>query len=156
MNFTHRILVATGAAFLFAAPASAATYREGGLNCRVGTGVGFVITSSRALDCVYQPNGGGRREHYVGTIRRFGLDLGFTGPGLLAWAVFAETRPGPGSLEGNYAGGSAAASVVVGLGANALVGGANHQFTLQPAAIAPSGSATSPPPLAVAARAGFP
>jgi hypothetical protein len=137
MFFPQRLiaLAATGAALCLAAPTSALAYREGALDCRVGTGVGFVITSTRALNCVFRSNRGGAPERYVGTIRRFGLDLGFTGPGRLAWAVFAETRPGFGALEGVYGGGSGAISLGVGVGANALVGGANNQFTLQPLSV---------------------
>src|SRR6202171_5626508 len=42
---------------------------------------------------------------------------------------------GPGALAGNYVGGTASATVGVGLGANALVGGSNNSIALQPLSI---------------------
>ena len=114
------------------APSSAAT-RIGALECNVSRGVGLVITSNRALSCIFR--GSGRRKYYSGAIRRFGLDLGVTGPGTLMWGVFAPSRPGPGALQGDYIGASGAASVGVGLGANALVGGLNNSFALQPLSV---------------------
>ena len=39
---------------------------------------------------------------------------------------------GPGALAGTYAGGSASATVGVGVGANALIGGLNKSIALQP------------------------
>jgi len=119
-----------GAGLFAAFPADAAT-RVGALDCNVSGGVGFVITSQKALSCVFRSDRG-RTEYYYGTVRRFGLDIGVTGPGKLGWLVFAETRPGPGALAGDYVGGTASVSVGAGVGANALVGGFNNSFTLQP------------------------
>ena len=93
-----KLAVAFGFLALAAAPATAAT-RIGSLECNVSSGVGFIITSTRGLACVFRGNG--RRERYSGTVRRFGLDIGYTGPGRLAWAVFAPSRPGPGALQGD-------------------------------------------------------
>ena len=126
-------LALVGANILGGLSANAAT-RVGTLDCNVSGGTGFVITSQRALSCVFRSNRG-RREYYYGTVRRFGLDLGTTGPGKLGWLVFAATRPGPGALAGDYIGGTAAVSVGAGVGANALVGGFNRSFTLQPLSI---------------------
>jgi hypothetical protein len=108
-----------------------AASRVGTLNCNVSSGVGLVITSSRALSCAFQSSTG-RVEYYTGTVQRFGLDIGVTGAGKLGWIVFAATRPGAGALAGTYAGATANVSVGVGVGANALVGGAGNAFTLQP------------------------
>ena len=113
--------------------AEAAT-RVGTLECHVTSGVGIVITSSRGLFCAFRAMDG-RQERYVGTVRRFGLDLGVTGPGRLVWGVFAPSRPGPGALTGDYLGASGAVSVGAGVGANALVGGLDNSFSLQPLSI---------------------
>ena len=122
------------AATMLCAPLPAfAQARIGVLECNVSRGVGLIITSERGLNCVFR--GAGRVERYVGTVRRFGLDVGVTGRGRLAWGVFAASRPGPGALEGGYAGGSAAASFGLGVGANALVGGLNNSFALQPLSV---------------------
>ena len=120
--------------------ASAATFdaaraatRVGTLECNVGAGVGLIVTSDRSLNCLFRGNRG--VEHYVGSVRRFGLDVGVTGAGRLVWGVFADTRPGRGALTGDYAGASGAISAGVGVGANALVGGSDHAFSLQPLSV---------------------
>jgi Protein of unknown function (DUF992) len=107
----------------------------GTLQCDVSAGLGAVIASSRNMDCVYRPVRG-RRETYSGTIRRFGLDIGVTTRGVLVWSVFAPGRGvQPGALAGEYIGASAEATVFAGLGANALVGGSDRSFALQPLSV---------------------
>jgi hypothetical protein len=107
----------------------------GVLNCAVSGGAGFVIGSSKRLECVFQS--GDRREPYFGRINKFGLDVGVTSTGVIAWAVFAPTRDivSPGVLAGGYAGITGEATVGVGVGANALVGGSRRSFTLQPLSV---------------------
>lgn len=106
--------------------------KTGVLECRGGPSVGLVIGSSTTMNCIYR--GDDRFEdRYVGVIRKVGLDIGITQETGLAWAVFAPTgRIGPGDLAGNYGGVSGSASVGVGLGANALLGGSNNSVALQP------------------------
>ena len=63
-----------------------------------------------------------------------GLDIGFTAGGELAWAVIAPTLGPPrGGLAGKYLG--ATGSVTAGAGANALVGGFERSFVLQPLSV---------------------
>jgi uncharacterized protein DUF992 len=107
----------------------------GTLTCNVASGFGFVFGSSRAINCTFA-GPGGRYEHYVGNISKFGADIGYTQGGILVWTVIAPTAAlGPGALAGNYVGGTASATVGVGLGANALVGGSNNSIALQPLSI---------------------
>ena len=79
--------------------------------------------------------GAGPIEYYTGTISKLGVDIGVTGGGIMVWLVFAPTNRPVGGLSGNYVGGSAEASVVAGLGANALVGGSNRSVALQPLSV---------------------
>ena len=106
--------------------------QAGILECRGGQNVGFVVGSVTSLECVFQ--GEGRRpEPYIATVRRYGLDIGFTDQTRFSWAVNAPTtRIGRGDLAGNYGGVQGNASVGVGGGANAMVGGSNNTFALQP------------------------
>ncbi len=106
--------------------------KTGVLECRGGASIGLVIGSSSMLTCVYR--GDDRFEdRYVGILRKVGLDIGITNDVSLAWLVFAPTgRVGPGDLLGTYAGVSGSASVGVGLGANALIGGSSNTIALQP------------------------
>ncbi len=107
--------------------------RLGTLSCEVAGGIGLLVGSSRAVDCQFKQRTG-KVERYTGTIGKLGLDVGVTGKSYLSWIV-VNTEPttiGQGSLAGTYVGASARASVGVGLGANALVGGNNKNFGLQP------------------------
>jgi hypothetical protein len=56
---------------------------------------------------------------------------------LIKWTVLAPTADAyaPGALAGDYAGVSAEATVGVGVGANALVGGSGETFVLQPVSV---------------------
>ena len=116
-------------------PAAADSVETGILECR-GVSQQFVVASITSLDCLYRPNVGGHVQPYSAMIRRAGLDIGFNQSTVLAWAVFAPTsRPGPGSLNGVYVGGSANATFGIGVGANALWGGSNTTISLQPVSI---------------------
>ena len=117
-----------------AAPAAAsAGVNVGTLTCDVDAGVGYLIGSSKDVVCVYRGNG--KTEHYVGSISKFGLDLGVTSNQTVVWAVLAPGKLGKGALEGNYFGASAEATAAVGVGVNALVGGMKKSVTLQPVSI---------------------
>ena len=106
----------------------------GMLTCNVAGGVGMIIGSNKAVDCIFEGTIG-QREHYKGSIGKFGLDIGVTGKGVMAWAVFAPGKLKAGALAGKYAGASAEASVAVGLGANVLVGGSQNSIALQPVSV---------------------
>lgn len=137
-------LSAAAAALALAAAASPALAQSarppsklGVLECNVGAGVGLIITSSKPLSCTFTSSRrGGPREGYVGTVRKFGLDVGATGKGRLVWAVFAPTNSWrPGALAGEYGGATAEATVGAGLGANVLVGGSDRTISLQPVSV---------------------
>jgi len=109
--------------------------KVGALRCEVSGGLGLIITSSKEMQCVFT-SARGHRDHYYGTVRKFGLDIGATDKGVLAWDVFAPSAgPKPGALAGDYAGVGASATVGAGVGANALVGGSGRSFTLQPLSV---------------------
>jgi Protein of unknown function (DUF992) len=118
---------------LFEQPAQAAGgVAAGFLTCNVSSGWGFVFGSSRELHCVFSTTG----EHYIGEINKFGVDIGFTQGGVIVWTVFAPTSHlAPGSLAGNYAGATAGATAIVGVAANALIGGSNKTIALQPLSV---------------------
>ena len=117
-----------------AADAAPHGVRVGDLTCNVASGWGFVFGSSKDLHCTFRGND--RREHYTGSISKFGVDVGYTEGGVLVWAVFAPTSDmRTGALSGDYVGASAQANVLVGVGANALVGGFDKSFALQPLSV---------------------
>ena len=109
--------------------------RAGILQCQGGQNVGFVVGSVTSLECVFQSEGR-RPEPYIATVRRYGLDIGFTEQTKFSWAVNAPTgRVGRGDLAGNYGGVGANASVGVGGGGNFLVGGPQNSYALQPLSV---------------------
>src|SRR6266853_2464097 len=135
MTLRATCLSAFAAAMLMAtAPTGAqASVEVGGLSCRSAGAVGYVVGAVLNFNCVFVPSTGGPAHRYVGVIRRIGLDLGYTQGVSMGWVVFAPTGYiHPGDLAGNYGGVQGNASVGVGVGANALVGGSNNTFALQP------------------------
>ena len=124
-----------GLAIASAADAAPSGIRVGDLTCNVASGWGFIFGSSKDLHCTYRGSNG-HREHYTGTISKFGVDIGYTEGGVLVWGVFAPSSDvRAGALQGDYAGATASATVGVGLGANVLIGGLDKSIALQPLSV---------------------
>ena len=137
----RKLAVAIGAlgfvagALALGSPAQAQGVRAGVLTCNVASGFGFIFGSSKAVNCSFSPPGG-PPQHYVGSIDKFGVDIGYTKGGVLVWTVLAPTtNPAPGALAGSYGGATASATAGVGVGANVLVGGSGSTISLQPLSI---------------------
>lgn len=109
--------------------------KVGILTCDIGSGGGYLLGSSKTLDCTFKSVRGGV-DHYSGFVRKIGVDLGYTAGGKIAWAVFAPTAGyHTGSLGGIYGGLSAEATAGIGIGANILIGGTNGSIQLQPLSV---------------------
>lgn len=106
----------------------------GSLSCSVAGGVGFIFGSSKDMNCLFTRTDG-IAERYTGTIKKYGVDIGFTKEAQMIWLVFAPGSIAPGALQGGYAGATASATVGVGVGANVLLGGGSGQVTLQPVSV---------------------
>ena len=105
--------------------------RIGTLTCDIGPGFGYLIGSAKEVACEFRSTRG-RTETYTGTIRKLGVDVGYTSRGGLVWAVFAPTAGyHRGSLGGLYGGATVEATVGAGLGANVLVGGTSGSLHQQ-------------------------
>lgn len=130
-------VLAVAAAVALPIPASAQANRTkvGTLSCDISGGIGLIITSKKDLTCMFTPSQAGPREVYVGSITKFGLDLGATAGGEMVWAVYAPSTRKFGALAGNYGGATAEATVGAGLGANVLVGGSDRTVALQPISV---------------------
>ncbi len=106
----------------------------GVLRCDVAGGTGFIFGSTKQLACTFKT--GNRVERYNGTIRKWGVDIGATADSVIVWGVLAPTKDiPPDTLRGSYTGVSAEATVGVGVGANALIGGNNESIVLQPVSV---------------------
>ena len=139
MSFVKNAMAAGAAIAMLsgvtAAQAQDARVEIGVLNCTVAGGSGFIFGSTKTLDCIFErPEGAS--ERYRGAVRKFGIDLGATTQGTIVWGVLAPTaNVPPGSLSGTYGGVSAEATVGVGVGANALIGGSQRSIILQPVSV---------------------
>ncbi len=121
-------LVAGGAAY------AKTGVKLGSLKCNVEGGIGAIITSAKDMRCtLHKVNG--NKEYYTGVIRKYGLDIGVTGKATMVWLVFAPGKTNAGALRGTYVGAAADAAVVVGGGANVLIGGFKKSITLQPVSV---------------------
>jgi hypothetical protein len=127
------------AAIMLSAASAGPAAAQGGvqvgtLTCNASGAWGFVFGSTRDLACTFAGPGGVQR--YSGQIAQFGVNIGFTEGGVLIWTVIAPTAQlRPGDLAGTYSGATASATVGVGVGANALIGGSNNTIALQPLSI---------------------
>lgn len=132
--FAVAALAVTGAA-----PHQAQTQQSwtqaGALTCNLNPSIGFVIFGHQSMECRFQPVSG-PVQAYDGAINTVGLDLGISGPGKFAWAVFGPASGIPnGALAGEYVGASGDIGLGVGVGANVLVGGSNRSIALQPVSL---------------------
>ena len=114
------------------------------MQCSGDGGWGAIITSKKVMDCEFTASDDAFENPFVGryqaVIRKYGLDIGKTNKTILEWVVFAPSKlSGPnyirGALAGEYVGVAAEATVGVGVGANALIGGNDDQFALQPLSV---------------------
>ena len=130
--------IATAAALGFAVlsfPAYAQSkVAVGTLSCTSPGGIGFIVGSKKSYRCRFSRTNGDDSEVYRGSITNIGLDVGITGKTVLVWAVAASSKDAlrPGVLSGNYVGVAADASIGVGGGGKALIGGWRNSITLQP------------------------
>ena len=139
MKNSIRLMTSAAALALLAlaAPAQAGEsgVKVGTLTCGVESGWGFIVGSSKDLHCVFRQNDR-NAVHYIGTINKIGVDIGYTEGGVLIWGVIAPTSDmHADALEGDYVGVSAGATVGVGVGANVLVGGFDKSIDLQPLSV---------------------
>ena len=109
--------------------------KAGTLICDISAGIGLIITSKKNLACMFTPAQPGPREVYTGSITKYVLDLGVSAVGEMIWAVYAPNNKRFGALVGHYSSTSVEATVGVGVGANALVGGSDRTVILQPVSV---------------------
>ncbi len=108
----------------------------GVLECTIDGGFGLLLGSSKDAACSFT-HADGSTEHYSGKLSKLGLDIGVSGESYMKWIVVTPigNEVGSHALQGRYAGISAGASVGLGVGANALIGGSNEKIALQPVSV---------------------
>jgi Protein of unknown function (DUF992). len=141
MKFKYACLTSAAALMMLTSvevsPAAAQKrFQVGRLTCSLGPSVGLIAGSRQRMRCRFVSAADRRIERYSGIVTRFGLDLGITVGGVMTWSVLARTRRiGRGVLAGHYVGASADASVGLGVGAKALIGGSRRTTMLQPLSV---------------------
>ena len=111
-------------------------YFIGTLNCNVSGSVGLIFGSSKDLSCVFVTNAGAV-ENYQGSIKKFGVDIGFTKAAHVLWHVYSlGTDRGAGALAGQFAGGQESVSAGASAGGTGLLGGRNNEIVLESVSIA--------------------
>ena len=137
-RIAQRLLAAAIAIFAVQMTPVAAQERvnTGTLACTLAPSVGLIIGSRQRMQCRFNPNRGGKIDHYSGRVTRVGLDLGFTKGGRMVWTVLAHTYGlRRGALAGTFVGASGDIAFGPGFGANVLVGGSNRSIMLQPISV---------------------
>lgn len=95
----------------------------GALTCDVSGGTGYLIASSRKMDCVFQPMSGGTQA-YEGELRGYGLELGYTKPMKMLWKVYTVgSNKGTTAVEGRFVGQAGSITVDRSVGGDWLYGG---------------------------------
>jgi len=128
----------SAAALLLLAPSADAQQgvKAGYLRCDVAGSVSFIFGSTRDITCTYETSGTHRVDKYTGTIKQYGIDIGYLKSGVILWGVVAPTNDvGPGALAGDYGGINATLAAGYGVGANALMGGYKESIALQPLSV---------------------
>jgi Protein of unknown function (DUF992) len=101
----------TVAGMTFGTPAQVKAVTVGVMTCDTASSFGYVLGSSRDLNCTFVPESG-TPEHYAGTISKFGVDIGYVQSAVIVWTVVAPTVAlPPGSLTGTYGGATASVTV---------------------------------------------
>ena len=126
------------AACLLAMLGGRATAAEVGiLKCRFnGVDAAVHFGSKRTLDCVFKQKRRRRKDRYVATVEKYGIEFGIIGNRQLVWRVTSKkpTRLRRGALSGTYRGLTAEASVGAGFAANILTGGPSRSYYFHPLA----------------------
>lgn len=137
MKSIVKLVASTVAAGMLAFAPQAATAGDnieiGRLSCIVESGYGLIVGSRKDATCTFHDRDGSTHS-FDAQITKIGLDIGYTERTRIEWLVFTagDTNYDPASLAGRYVGASAEASVIVGGGANWLIGGERDSFMLQP------------------------
>jgi hypothetical protein len=100
----------------------------GSLSCNVGGSTGYVLASTKSLDCVFLNKDGTQSAQYTGTIDKVGVDIGYTKAVHTIWRVYSlGSDRGPTNLGGTYVGEQGTAAAGNQAGGNWIYGGPNAE-----------------------------
>lgn len=109
---------------------SASRIYIGALTCNVGGSTGYVLGSSKSLDCVFLDRDGTSAQ-YVGTINKVGIDIGYTKAVHTIWRVYSlGSQKSATALVGTYVGEDSTLAASKQAGGNWLYGGQNREIAM--------------------------
>lgn len=101
----------------------------GSLTCNVGGSTGYVLGSSKPLDCVFLGKDGVSTAEYTGTIDKVGIDIGYTKAVHTIWRVYSlGSNRGATQLSGTYVGEQGTVAAGSQAGGNWIYGGPNAEI----------------------------
>lgn len=100
----------------------------GALSCNIAGGTGYVLGSSKSMDCVFLGRDGHSAE-YTGTINKVGVDIGYTKAVHTVWRVYSlGSDRKPNELSGTYVGEQSTVAAGGQAGGNWIYGGPNAEI----------------------------
>lgn len=115
----------------------AAAAELGVVKCRFdGVDAAIHFGAKRDLQCRFEQNRTRRKDHYLGRLELYGVEVGIIGKRQLVWRVTSKhkIRLRRGALAGRYKGVIAEVSVGAGVAASILTGGPSKAYHLHPLA----------------------
>lgn len=101
----------------------------GSLTCNIAGGTGYVLGSSKSMECVFLSKDGAQSAEYTGTIDKVGVDIGYTKAIHTIWRVYSlGSDRAATTLSGTYVGEQTTAAAGSQAGGNWLYGGPNAEI----------------------------
>jgi hypothetical protein len=101
----------------------------GSLTCNIAAGTGYILASSKKMDCVFLGKDGASTAQYDGTINKVGIDIGYTKAMHTIWRVYSlgSDRKAD-QIAGTYVGEQGTAAAGSQAGGNWIYGGPNAEI----------------------------
>ena len=101
----------------------------GSLTCNIAGGTGYLLGSSKSMDCVFLGKDGVSSAQYNGTINKVGIDIGYTKAVHTIWRVYSlGSERAATSLSGTYVGEQGTVAAGAQAGGNWIYGGPNAEI----------------------------
>ncbi|MDP1751181.1 MAG: DUF992 domain-containing protein [Reyranella sp.] len=101
----------------------------GSLTCNIEGGTGYILGSSKSMDCVFLGKDGAQSAQYTGTINKVGIDIGYTKAVHTIWRVYSlGSERAATSLSGTYVGEQGTVAAGNQTGGNWIYGGPNAEI----------------------------
>ena len=101
----------------------------GSLTCNIEGGTGYILGSSKSMDCVFLAKDGVQSAQYTGSITKVGVDIGYTKAVHTIWRVYSlGSISSATALSGSYVGEQGTVAAGGQAGGNWIYGGPNAEI----------------------------